>query len=376
MTNVVNFLNGYIIGTMTEEHKIRRSAYDWFVTLSKVMFFVVAFFLVIFTVMANMGGNSDTLKQSIEQYLAETTGLVVKIETLGKMTFFPNISIDVEKIHMYRPDVENQPAVTIGRLFASISFASVAFGKKQIKGLELEDLTASPGVLNAQEVFFENAGILGAEEEGKAFFQGRGKLGAHEVNFEIGMLDLGKAYKFGADRPFKASVGDLKAQGIMAERSGRVFVQDLSLGFPEEFVTGKFDFTRKAKGKLRVEGDIKFGASGTVKPNIVIERRERARIVTGTLDVAVSDMKDITGEKGFLAAYDKFVSVWGPAVTDEKDKGKKSGHDELDVNFTAPAGCIHLTHENFDKVIEGWRSAAQIPTAQQIADYPCGGTSP
>ena len=355
---------------------MRRSAYDWFVTLSKVTFFVAAFFLVIFTVMANMGGNSDTLKQSIEQYLAETTGLVVKIETLNKMTFFPNISIDVEKVHMYRPDVENQPVVTVGRLFGSISFASVALGKRQLKGLELEDMTAAPGTLNAQEVVIESAGILGAEEQGKAFFQGRGKLGTHDANFEIDMLDLGGSYKFAPDRSFKVNVGDLKAQGVMAERSGRVFVQDISLGVPEEFITGKLDFTRKGKGKLRVEGDIKFGASGTVKPNIVIERRERARIVTGTLDVAVSDMKDITGEKGFLAAYDKFVSVWGPAVTDEKDKEKKSGHDEIDVNFTAPAGCTHLTHENFDKVIEGWRSAAQIPTAQQIADYPCSGTAP
>ena len=46
----------------------------WFGTTFKVLFFVLAGLILIFAVLANLGGSSDTLKKSIEEFVTENTG--------------------------------------------------------------------------------------------------------------------------------------------------------------------------------------------------------------------------------------------------------------------------------------------------------------
>ncbi|GJL86057.1 MAG: hypothetical protein DHS20C02_18320 [Micavibrio sp.] len=352
-----------------KQGEIPKEKQSWFMTLAKVTFFFTAFLLVIFTVMANMGGSSDTLKSAIEEYMAGSTGYEVEVETLNKMTFFPSISIDIERVRMFEPGTDFAPVVTIGRLYGALGFRSVAFSAGEIKAFDLDELHAQPGVLNSQAVFIENIGIVGAEDSEKALLQGRGKLGVHDVSFQVEMEIAGDAYKFGPDRPFELTVGDLNAQGYLADRRGRILLQDLKIGMPDTVISGKLDFIRKGKDKLRVGGDVRFGVSGNGKPDLLIERVEGKRLITGAIEASVANIEDIKGEKSILAAYKKFRNIFGYESSEEKT-GRAL---DLDIELTTESGCIHLTSKNIDVIIDQLSEVTKIPSAQQVERYPCSG---
>ena len=322
--------------------------------------------------MANMGGNSDTLKGAIEEYIAGATGYEVKVGTLNKMTFFPSISVDIENVQMLERDKDNGPVVTMGRLYGSIGFRSVAFSAGELKALDIDELHAQPGALNAQAVFIDNVGIVGAEDSEKALLQGRGKLGNHAISFEVEMEIAGKAYKFGPNRPFKLSVGDMNVQGVLADRRGRALLQDFLVGIPDDVMRGNLDFTKEGKDKLRIGGDVGFGISGKIQPDLVIRRVEGKRRITGAVQASIPSLEDVNGEKGAVAAYQKFRDIFSYNPSEKEDDRKF----DLDIELTTENGCIHLMSENVDEIMAQLPKAVQIPSVQKMAQYPCGGTAP
>ena len=73
---------------------------NWFYLLLKITFGFSAVLLIVLTVMANVGGNSETLRQSIEQFITENTSYNASVGQLNAMKFFPDIILDFEKTEL------------------------------------------------------------------------------------------------------------------------------------------------------------------------------------------------------------------------------------------------------------------------------------
>src|SRR5262249_31243184 len=132
----------------------------------KTIFFAVAFFLIIFTVMANMGGSSDTLRESIEQFISESTGYKARVGHLSAMTFFPDISFNFENMELYG-ESSAEPAVYTGSVKVALDFWDVMMNTGKIKTFNIRKFRALPGVIFESAFALDELAITD-KEEGRA----------------------------------------------------------------------------------------------------------------------------------------------------------------------------------------------------------------
>ncbi len=345
---------------------------NWFMTIFKTVFFVAAFLLVIFTVMANMGGNSDTLKGAIEEFLAGSTGYQVKISTLNHMSFFPTIGIDIEDVQM-RPNAEvPDRLISVGSARAAMSFWAVTFSSGKLRVLDIEEFHALAGTLNPQPLYLEHVGILETEDEYEspdgALLRGSGALGDHSISFQINMEKQGREFGFAPERGFDVSVGDFSAQGVLHGNPGRIKLQDLRIAVPEDVITGHLNFSGRGKKKIKAEGKITIGALSAIEPDLVFGGGGEGPIhVSGKLKAETIRVEDI---KALLAAHDKLINI---LALDRSEEEQKAWHD-IDLDLVTNNGCLHITSDNIAEIFTG---LSQIfPTESQIEQYPCKGPVP
>jgi hypothetical protein len=320
-------------------------------TILKIVFFVSAFFLVVFTVMANMGGNSDSLKSSIEQFAMESTGLKAKIKTLNNMNFFPTIVFDFEGMDLFKNAAPDVPAVHVERLRAALSFWDAAISSGNMKALDIQGITAMPGVFIDKAIRIESAAIINAGENGAAF-EGKGMIGAAPASFSMGMTVSGsgrsRKYRFGTERAFAMELGGVKITAQLKNAQGiYLAVEDLKISLRgEDVMTGRLEIVKRKSREIGVTGALTLAEGGTVlKPALVADLETRA--VSGTLGAENFNEADFQENSRFDRLIAEGVSVLGSPQEDSKtlDEFFKSRDIKLETSgarsYSGP-----LTFEN------------------------------
>ena len=90
---------------------------------------------VIFTILGNVGGKSDTLRQSVEEFIAETTGAMVEIRNFKNLRIFPRIIIDFEDLYLYNAKVQDVGGIR--KLYIEFGFWDVILGNGRFHAIEM-----------------------------------------------------------------------------------------------------------------------------------------------------------------------------------------------------------------------------------------------
>lgn len=319
----------------TQEEQKKKKHWLW--RLVKFVLFVVVFLIVIFTVIANMGGSGPVLKGAIEDFLSDATGYKAEIETLNRMTFFPNISVDVENVALR--DIETAGrAVSVDKARISFGFFDVAFSTGKIRLLDVRGVSAAPGIFMEQPVSVEYFSILKDDrnESAKPFLGAKGVIGQSAFDVRIGAQESGSVYNpkyaLAKDEPFQASLGPLSATATLKRPgSGDFLFKDFELvrgGRP--FTNGDLHIKRRG-GTVKLQGQLKLLPSGTrLEPDLTIEPGEAGRI-SGTLESPVFYLEDIKSDGSFDLLAGDISRIFTPASQKRTDEGLSFGAENVDI---------------------------------------------
>lgn len=246
---------------------------NWFYLLLKIAFGIGAVLLIVLTVMANVGGNSDTLRQSIEQFITENTSYNANVGQLNAMTFFPDIVLDFEKTEL-RDKKSTDLAMTADRVLLAFGFWDVMTSTGKIKALSVDNLRVRDGIFIAPSFEAESVKIVEGIDGPR--LEGNGGVGAEKFNFSTDMNSRGsgrkKRYFFGSQRAFSVNLGNIKISGIIKTgQSNGIMIENLDVkqgGHP--VMKGILGAVRN-DGVLGLEGRLEMAEHGSViKPDIDI----------------------------------------------------------------------------------------------------------
>lgn len=210
----------------------KKSAGDWAITLGKWTFFICAFVLVIITVLANMGGDGENLKNALEEYVQDATGYYTEIETLRDMSFFPDISFDFVGARLKKTPDDPNVVGRIEQASMSMGFLDVFRKTGRVGNIEVQKLSLDAGVLfprrvQADRVFIEESGGDNAR------LIADGALGETSFMAEMGMKIHGTRfnpkYSFPDLREFSLTLGQAGIGGVLDTARAQPVIKDVYL---------------------------------------------------------------------------------------------------------------------------------------------------
>lgn len=275
-------------------------------TILKIVFFVAAFFIVIFTVLANMGGNSEGLRSTVEQLATDTTGYQAKLGKLNNVTFFPSISVDVENLELFRAGIKDVPAIRADRIRTSMGFWDVTFRNGRIKALAVENVRALSGVFLDRPITIDTLAIADTSAD-EARMEIRGSIGAEKLNASVSMdpYGFGKArrYAFGPSRVLRAALGDLGfSAALINAEFPHLAARDIKITYKgQEVLAGDIEVMRRNAAEMAISGAVTLlENASTLKPDLILNIETRK--ITGTIRSDNFSAADFAAASRFDAA--------------------------------------------------------------------------
>jgi len=162
-----------------------------------------------FWALAAAGGNGETHRQIITDYLNEATGLQANIDQLHSLAFFPDVIIDFEGLAMR--DDQGDVVASLGASYMASKFRDVAFRNGKIKSIVIEDFNALPGVLMEEAVLVKQLKIE-HESDVEAVLAGEGYIGEQGFTMRVPITVYGAgddvSYRFDGQNPFIVVMDD------------------------------------------------------------------------------------------------------------------------------------------------------------------------
>lgn len=322
---------------MSTEQEIQspKAKTNWLMRLFKITFFIAAFFLVLFTIMANVGGNSDFYKETIENYFRDTTGYNAKVTKLNGVTLFPSISVSFEGLELRSAPEDDTPAATADSVNFRMGFWDVATSSGKVKALDIRGVTALPGVITRRAMLLEKLAIeennLDQDNPSAALvaegFVGEIPFQAH-TDLEVFGSKRNRKYRFGVARNFEGSLGPISVKGAL----DRGVFDNVEIALNNEpVISGKFVLERSGNGTIRLYGEGILPEHRTaLSPDLAIINRGGKLSVSGDLQSSIFHLEDFTGDSRLQKLIGAFDEVFG----DPNNKAFTLPVDDADVDLT------------------------------------------
>ncbi len=286
---------------------------SWLSFWAKLAFLLIVFIAVILSVLNALGGNSDVLKSSLEQYLSGALRGNAKIEKLHQMTFFPYMSIDAEGVTVSDPKNERRIIFSAGRMQMAMGFWDMTFSTGKIKTFNVEKLRAMPGVFVQPGLTVGSAAII--DEGDQAYIRAEGKIGAEPFKMGITTDTYGsgksKTYRMGIKRDVKIKIGDIELDGIVdAADPENYILQDFSLKHDTLVIKGGADIFAGSGGRIKIKGDFILPGGSHIKPDILFEHPEnKLPRAAGAIMIEGAKAADFTDAAPYKALWDSLARV-------------------------------------------------------------------
>ncbi|HEY8191015.1 MAG TPA: hypothetical protein VIG74_01220, partial [Alphaproteobacteria bacterium] len=227
--------------------------------LSFRVFLVVALLSSLSLLALNMvGGNGPALKQGVEDYLRQITGMEPAIGRFDRISFFPSVSGDLGDIH-FGPGGEQ---LRIGGLKFSMGFWDIMFSTGRVRDLEITDAWAPPGLYARDAISFDRIGIDPVEDDpDAALLSAQGKYGPDPFTIKLGLHrkargDGRSVYSRTGKSSIHGESPFLTFAGAMARDHGRMKFSFSSIGAPDKILEG-IAYIGNEKGQAVLSADLK-----------------------------------------------------------------------------------------------------------------------
>jgi hypothetical protein len=344
----------------------------------KFFIFLVLLGAVLIMVLSALGGKSDALKGSIEQFLGQRFGGIATIDTLHQMTFYPYIGADFEGIRISRGDGDTQMVMRADRMSAAIGFWDIALGTGKIKALRVDNLLAVPGTLMNRGVTINRFALI--DEGDRAFLRGDGKIASDAFRFEAEMQKSGQGkrrkYYFGDERPFSMQWGALQVSGIIRNMtSDKLEIHEFLLhdGAAAK-LSGQLDVFHGGGYRVKLQGELNFAGGSVLYPDILFDMDRQDPQVSGALDFTPLNSSDLDQYAAFKHVID-FVSgalteeVSGSAVTQEQSRAQNRAQNQRAKKSLS--GTVYILSGMVERPHRLMTNAAAFPDLTQRSEASC-----
>jgi hypothetical protein len=302
---------------LPQKEKKKRTLGRWVSLLCKILFAIAALVLITITIMFNLGGKSDYLKETLESYATQITGYPAKIGKLNASTFYPDLGFDFENLELRHRPEDAIPIATIEHTQLFFNFWDATLGTGRIKSFNIENLKAMPGALTAQALDIKRAGIF-REGDKAGTLRIEGKMNDEEIFAEAGMqaetrFISGHGYQFGNDNPVSIEIGNLHIEGRIGNTEDAIIFNNLKATLDKNDV-GVLDITltRAELGNLKMLGTVTISENGTIlKPDLLVKDREQGLSVSGKIASPAFHSKDFDAGSRLLKFADKINTIIG-----------------------------------------------------------------
>lgn len=334
----------------------------------KWSFILLFFAFVLFTILANIGGNSIVIKDALEELFSEQSGYDVRIETLNEMTFFPYVSVDVQDIKFYRklpsnPDVSNKTVqdtpklppvgealMSIEKLQAAIAFFDLVLGRSHIRHFDLVGLKSEKGTFLDQAVIIDTAQTREKTDQDKALkitekamFEIKGQIGETPLLAYVGLglsgSDIRPIYNVEDQRDVEVSLGKATFIGrLKNKRLGGLRLTNGQLSYDGDPVfNGDFDIGY-GEENANIRADITLASGLTsLSPDITFSKKDGHDAVTGNINVPKLNTDDIAP---LMVVIDSIKSI---LKSHEKSASSNPfGLKEQDIDVKIDIQSLHI----------------------------------
>ena len=266
--------------------------------LLRIIFVVAAFILVGITVLANMGGSNDSLKESVETFMSNLfRGRPVQVGTLVHMGFFPKTGFDAQDIRIFSGPAQKHEIARMDKIHMFMGFWNVAFRRPRIAHFYLEGFDAVRGALWPEKFSIEKIFIDHDIEAKRAVLRGNGKIGLHPWSFAVDLavhegmdfFGTGRKYNYVLARalPFVLDIADIHFAGrFVNTRAGYYKIEDFTLSRGEESFGGTLVLSLVGESILKIKGDIEDKDDANWSVDVLLDYAQHPVKISG----------DITGD--------------------------------------------------------------------------------
>lgn len=291
---------------------------SWLGLLAKITFFLCAFVIVIITILANMGGSSDTLKSGLVSFVSRAfNGRPASIDTLINMKFFPSLGVDVEGVHVHPFEGSLENIVNIGKFKAYTDFWNMIIGRQSFKVIYLSDLEVKEGVWGDRAFTASQIAINHDVAQKQAQLRGDGKLGVYDWDLTAGFKISGSSgnYSFSFDNevPFTFNIADIQMSGTMVHYDGNyITLKNFSLIWKDQQMIGDLSLSVQGEFALNVKGTMKTSAKsqGGITLDIILDRNTAYQPkISGTITAAKLGADEIFGQESLFVFLGRIGEV-------------------------------------------------------------------
>lgn len=274
----------------------------------KFVFFVIAFFAVMVTILFNMGGSSDMLKQSLEKLISDgLAGRPTRVIKLNRVSFFPSVGADFEKLEVKETMASDDLTVSAEKARLFVTFWSLIVRRLGVKSLYLEDVHIRKGLLGRNALKIEKLFIDHDKGTQKAVLRGNGMLEEYpwtaSMDLEVSGSVGGYTYHIARNRNLKLELGDLRLNALLNEQvNDYMKVGNFSVGMPEDILKGDLSASLLEGQILKLSGRLTSGETGSIlNPDVLVDFSGETINVTGKVTSPQLDSQHMAGPQGPIA---------------------------------------------------------------------------
>ncbi|MDH5723598.1 MAG: hypothetical protein OEY94_09795 [Alphaproteobacteria bacterium] len=299
-----------------EDYRLKNDK-NWFSFLGKLIFFILAFFLVIFTIMANMGGSSDMLREGIESFASRSFGnRPAKIEKLHNMSFFPSFSISFEGLKILPYPESTNEIISIGKMHTKMSFFDMMMSSAKFKSFLIEDFRVKKGMFFQRDSVADKIYIDHDVSKNISFLKGEGLFGPYNWNAALGVNVSGSGgvykYRLDGDTAIELHVADLSLAGeVKSQHNKFALVDNVVVSSRDLALKGQLVMSAVAQGIMNIRGDLKpEGSTALINFDINIDLLRNPKQVSGSIKLSGFQDRDLSGQKSIFALIERFVEIF------------------------------------------------------------------
>ncbi len=188
----------------------------WLKRILKIFVITALIFGFLLFVLAMLGGNNDTLKGALEDFISKSTNTKVSVQTLNRIEFYPDLAFDFEGLQGLAGKDGDIEVFSVGSVHLAMSFWDMTFSTGKLKDIDIRNVYMAPGLWGKQIVSLEHIGIEASADSQQAALKAQGLVGDKVFGFEAPMTQTGEAedirYKFSDQKYVDFTLGDAKAR--------------------------------------------------------------------------------------------------------------------------------------------------------------------
>jgi hypothetical protein len=270
------------------------------------LFFVLFVILAIFiTILANMGGASQNLKESAEGFIGDIFNGRGSVQKLVRLSFFPMVGMDVEGVQVFN-DITVDPEViaSFDKARMYMDFWDVVFKNARFRTFFVEGGYLKKDMYAAKTLKMERAFVDHDQEKSIAKILANGTYDKYSWKMEMGIDILSSGskpeYELGDQTPVSLEIGEYKISGVLTKDGSQMMkVKEFKIAHGDQELSGDIYISLLRMGLMKLRGGLSFdkGETPDFDLDVLIDFSAKPLAISGKVSGQDFKVDDLWGDQ-------------------------------------------------------------------------------